>query len=72
MTERHQRSQLIHPSASAEEAGAIVAALERFRRATARPPAAGPAARHEWSLAAILEGVSHQGQGDARDPWINT
>jgi len=74
MTQRHERSQLIHPSASPEEAGAIVAALERFRRATAAAaaPSAGPATPHEWSLAAILEGVSGQAEGDARDPWINT
>jgi hypothetical protein len=72
MTERHGESQLIRPSASPEEAGAIVAALERFRRATTAPAPAGGAAPDEWSLAAILEGVSRQAQGDARDPWINT
>jgi len=72
MTERHARTQLIHPSASPEQAGAIVAALERFRRATAPAPGASPAAPQEWSLAAILEGVSRQGRGDDRDPWINT
>jgi hypothetical protein len=72
MTRRPQATQLIHPSASPEEAGAIVAALERFRRATAPAAPSGAAARDEWSLAAILEGVSRQALGDARDPWINT
>ena len=72
MGEHHEGLRLIYPSASAEEAGAIVAALERFRRATAAPPAAGAAVPHEWSRAAILEGVSGQAEGDARDPWINT
>ncbi len=72
MTERHQGLRLIHPSASPEEAGAIVAALERFRRATAAPAPAGAAAPDEWALAAILEGVSRQARGDAHDPWINT
>ncbi len=33
--------QLIAPSATGEEAAAIVAALERFRRATATPHRAG-------------------------------
>ncbi len=72
MTQRRHRTRLIHPSASPEEAGAIVAALERFRRATAAPAPSGAAAQQEWSVAAILEGVSRQAQGDARDPWINT
>jgi hypothetical protein len=73
MTERQEGSRLIRPSASPEEAGAIVAALERFRRATAaQAPSGAAAAPDEWSLAAILEGVSRQARGDARDPWINT
>jgi hypothetical protein len=72
MTQRHDRLQLISPSASPEEAGAMVAALERFRRATAAPLPSGVAAPQEWSRAAILEGVSRQAEGDARDPWINT
>jgi hypothetical protein len=62
----------IAPSASPEEAAAIVAALERFKRATA-PPAA-PAAQDidAWRRAAILEGISREPQGDVPDPWINT
>jgi len=63
---------LIAPSASAEEAAAVVAALERFVRATApaAPPAA--AASDPWRRAALLEGVERASPGDARDPWINT
>jgi hypothetical protein len=72
MHNRPGQSQLIAPSASPEEAGAIVAALERFRRATAPPATPATAEPDEWSRAAILEGVSRQTQGDARDPWINT
>jgi hypothetical protein len=72
MTERHEGSELIHPPASPEEAAAIVAALERFRRATAAPATAAASAPDEWSLAAMLEGVSGQLEGEARDPWINT
>jgi hypothetical protein len=46
-----------------EEAAAIVAALERFMRATA-PPAtiSTPTTPDGWHAAALLEGVS-------RDPW---
>jgi hypothetical protein len=62
----------IAPSPSAEEAAAIVAAIERFMRATA------PAARESvqgsdpWRRAAILEGVERERADDSRDPWINT
>ncbi len=65
---------LIAPSASPEEAAAIVAALARFIRATA-PAAPAPAAGEQdaWRRAALLEGVSRAGQrGDLPHPWINT
>ena len=66
------RLQLIAPSASPEEAAAIVAALERFMRATA-PPASAPAgAPDPWRRAAILEGISRGSRQDVPDPWINT
>jgi hypothetical protein len=72
MAERAAHLQLIQPSASREEAAAIVAALERFVRATApvRTPPAGAAGA--WRRAALLEGVRGEGQGDLADPWINT
>ena len=63
---------LIAPSASAEEAAAIVAALERFMRATAPPPAPLAEGPDGWLSAAILEGVERERQGDVPDPWINT
>jgi len=64
--------QLIAPAASPEEAAAIVAALERFMRATA-PPAHQPAETPDgWRRAAVLEGVSREPRGDVPDPWINT
>jgi hypothetical protein len=72
MPGRHIPPQLIAPSASPEEAVAIVAALERFRRATATPAAPLAGGPDEWSRAAILEGVSRQAHGDDGDPWINT
>jgi hypothetical protein len=63
---------LIAPSASPEEAAAIVAALERFMRATApplKPLVEGP---DPWRRAAVLEGVARENEGDMTDPWINT
>jgi hypothetical protein len=64
--------ELIAPSPSPEEAAAIVAALERFMRATA-PGSARPAATpDQWRRAAILEGVWREDEWDGSDPWINT
>jgi hypothetical protein len=62
----------VPPSASPEEAAAIVAGLERFMRATARPPGAGTEAPDPWRQAAILEGVAREDQDDVPNPWINT
>jgi hypothetical protein len=64
--------ELIAPAASAEEAAAIVAALERFMRATAPPAEPEPADADAWRRAAILEGVEHWECSDSTDPWINT
>jgi hypothetical protein len=54
------------PTSTPEEAAAIVAALERFVRATA-PPATidTPTTPDGWHAHALLEGVS-------RDPWATT
>jgi hypothetical protein len=62
----------IAPSASPEETAAIVAAIERFRRATsshAEPPTAG---QQGWLRTAILEVVSRQPHGEVSEAWINT
>jgi hypothetical protein len=65
------RLELIAPSASPEEAAAVVAALERFMRATAAPPAPAAAEPSDlWRRAAILEGVEREAQGDLGDPWL--
>jgi hypothetical protein len=70
---RSSRLKLIAPSASPEEAAAVVAALERFIRATAPAPATeGPRGPEPWQRAAILEGVEREGQGELRDPWIES
>ncbi len=61
------------PSASPEEAAAIVAALERFMRATAPALASAPAeALGQWRRAALSEGVQRDPATDVPDPWINT
>lgn len=70
MPAHRPRLELIAPSASPEEAAAVVAALERFMRATA-PAAAAPARPpNRWRAAAILEGVEREAQGDLGDPWL--
>jgi hypothetical protein len=54
------RLRIVAPAASAEEAAAIVAAVERFRRDTA--PAHGPepaAGRSAWARASLLEQTGH-------------
>jgi hypothetical protein len=70
--DRSSHLQLIAPSASPEEAAAIVAALERFMRATAPPASETADAPDGWHRAAILEGVGREPGGDLPDPWINT
>jgi len=71
MVERARQLALIAPSASPEEAAAVVAALERFMRATARADEAPRGEPDGWTRAAILEGLSREEQGEVRDPWIN-
>jgi hypothetical protein len=65
------RIELLTPAASPEEAAAIVAALERFMRATAPAPAAA-GEPEGWHVAAILEGVDREPGACGTHPWINT
>jgi hypothetical protein len=69
---RRPQLKLVAPSATPQEAAAIVAALERFMRATAPPPAPAAQPADRWQRAAILEGISRDQQDDVPDPWINT
>ncbi|MGO9488821.1 MAG: hypothetical protein ACLQBB_07315 [Solirubrobacteraceae bacterium] len=72
MVNRRPELRLIAPSASPEEAAAVVAALERFMRETA-PTLATPLERIDpWRRAALLEGVERDSRDDSADPWINT
>jgi hypothetical protein len=58
MVNRRPQLRIVAPSASPQEAAAVVAAVERFMRDTAPPPAAPPpAALDPWLRAARLEAV---------------
>jgi hypothetical protein len=72
MVNRRPQLELIAPSASPAEAAAIVAALERFMRDTAPPPATPREDMDPWLRAAMLEGVGRTHRDDQPDPWINT
>ena len=71
MHRRASERDAIEPSASPEEAAAIVAALERFLRANAMP-ARSPAQQPDgWQRAARLEGVERWPLQDTREPWTD-
>jgi hypothetical protein len=72
MSPSGQAPHSIAPAPSAEEAAAIVAAVERFMRATTGAPVEPPRSFDPWQRAAILEGVSREPQGGKPSPWINT
>lgn len=72
MPNRRPELKLIAPSASPEEAAAVVAALEQFMRATAPVPVPPSKAIDPWRRAAIVEGVSREVPPGMPDPWINT
>ena len=72
MPNRRPELKLIAPAASPEEAAAVVAALERFMRATAPAPAAPAMELDPWRRAATIEAVSREHPADLPDPWINT
>jgi len=69
---RRPQLKLIAPSASPEEAAAVVAALERFMRATAPARAPGPEELDGWIRAARFDAVSREPETQLPDPWINT
>jgi hypothetical protein len=61
---RRPKLTIVAPSASPEEAAAVVAALERFMRETAPKPVAPTPTRDRWQQAALHEGVDRA----PRDP----
>jgi hypothetical protein len=64
---RRPKLTIVAPDASPEEAAAVVAALERFMRATAPPPAPPVQTRNPWQQAALYEGVAREPQMPL--PW---
>ena len=64
---RRPKLTIVAPTASAEEAAAVVAALERFMRETAPRPVAPAPRRSPWQRAALQEGVSRA--PDESPPW---
>jgi hypothetical protein len=65
---RRPKLTIVAPAASAEEAAAVVAALERFMRETAPSPAAHAPRRNPWQRAALHEGVDRA--PDEPAPWV--
>jgi hypothetical protein len=63
---RRPQLRIVAPGASPQEAAAVVAALERFMRDTAPPPAPRPAGPNAWARAALVEGTEHAPGGAAR------
>jgi hypothetical protein len=73
MPNRRPKLEIVAPAASPEEAAAVVAAVERFLRETAPPPAQPAPYRNPWQRTALLEGVdrdagSPTAWGDG-NPW---
>jgi hypothetical protein len=60
------------PAATAEEAAAIAATIERFIHDTTPATAGDGRAPDPWTRAAVLEGVMREEHGDVPHPWINT
>jgi hypothetical protein len=65
------RIELLGSDATAGEAAAIVAALERFIAETTVQAAVADTI-DGWRRSALLEGVGRSGRGADADPWINT
>jgi hypothetical protein len=64
---RRPQLRIVAPGASPEEAAAVVAAIERFMRETAPPPAAAEVAPNPWIRAARLAATQRDVAG--RTPW---
>ena len=67
MPNRRPELRIVAPAASAEEAAAVVAALERFMRETAPTPAPIAEPPAGWVQAARLEAVE---RAPGREPWL--
>jgi hypothetical protein len=66
MPNRRPRLELVTPTASPEEAAAVIAAVERFLRDTAPPPAPADSEPSRWVRVARHEAVD---RSPGVDPW---
>ncbi|HKO25862.1 MAG TPA: hypothetical protein VJU80_00275 [Solirubrobacteraceae bacterium] len=64
---RRPKLTIVAPTASEEEAAAVVAALTRFMRETAPQPAPPAPRPNRWQQAALREGVDRAPDDPA--PW---
>jgi hypothetical protein len=64
---RRPQLEIVAPSASPEEAAAVVAALERFLRDYAPVIVAEPPRANPWQRTALLEGTGRE--PDGLSPW---
>jgi hypothetical protein len=64
---RRPQLEIVAPSATPEEAAAVVAALERFMRETAPPPVASRPPRNPWQRTGLLEATDREVTGPT--PW---
>lgn len=67
MVNRRPQLRIVAPSASPDEAAAVVAALERFMRDYAPPPAPVQERQNPWLRAALLEQTGRE--PDAPSAW---
>jgi hypothetical protein len=65
---RRPKLTIVAPDASPEEAAAVVAALERFMRATAPTPVPPEPPRDAWQQAALHDGISRAPERPS--PWL--
>ena len=67
MPNRRPQLEIVAPGVSAEEAAAVVAALEQFMRDLAPPPAEAEPRRDPWQRTALLEAVTRD--SDSLTAW---
>ena len=67
MPNRRPQLEIVAPSASPEEAAAVVAALEQFMRDFAPVVVAEEPKQNPWLRAALLEGTGREPDGPT--PW---
>lgn len=72
MSGRRFSEMVIPAGVSPEEAAAIVAALERFMRATAQPLRAPADELDTWWRAGIREAVEYEAPAALREPWMTS